>query len=306
MNQIIKRIFLLTGQSKTTKKTFIIPTSSGFVGIGLTLYCLVAGMIYSNNLVLILGILLLLTTAFCSITTNFYLHNIHFENIRFLECHADEKITCELHCKDETQFENIRLSLAYIGGKIDFRFKEKRDEKLVYQATEKISRGKYDLLYLQYSTNYPFGLFYSWKSINFRNQKLYSYPVTKRIHNFHFAKPLIEDDRKIELGVDEYQRHQKGDERNLTGRVDWKRYFSKDEVWNKEYQKLQESKYLLKITEINPKNLENDLSTMAAEVIRLAQVGHDWELVGSNHTINSKTSGNHLKLSLRELAEYGS
>jgi hypothetical protein len=276
------------------------------VSIGLTFYCLVAGMVYSNNLVLILGILLLLTIAFCSITTNFYLHDIHFDNIRFTECHADERIVCELNCKEDTQFENIQIKLSYIGGSLSFRFKEKINDTLYFEAQSKLPRGKYKLLYVQYSTNYPFGLFFSWKSINLRTQTHYSYPKSKRIHNFNFARPLIQDDRKIDIGVEEYQKHIKGDERNLTGRVDWKRYFSKDEVWLKEFQKFKESKYLLKVNEISPKNLEDDLSIMSGEIIKLAQLGHDWELVGANTVINSKNSGNHLILSLRELAEYGS
>ena len=207
MNSVINKIFLWTSKLNTNKKTFIIPTKSGLIWIGLTLYCLVAGMIFSNNLVITLGFILLLTIAFCSITTNFYIHDINFKNLYLNECHADQKMTIRLESTEKIVFENIQIKIMCEGSQFNFNFKERKDDKLTYQASRNIPRGKYQLIYLQYSTNYPLGLFYSWKSINLKDQYLFSYPVAEKIQAYTFAKPLLEDKKLIELGVDVKMRY---------------------------------------------------------------------------------------------------
>lgn len=303
MRKQLKRIIKLTGKSKSTLKTFIVPTTAGFFAIALTAYCLVAGMVYANNLVLILGILLLITTAFCSITTNFFLHDIHFKNFYFKETHANQRVYCEFECQADIQYENIKVKIFLKDQELLFHFKERNGEKVIYQADSFLPRGQYQFDFVQYSTNYPFGLFYSWKTFRMDGTTLYSYPSIYNIQKISLMKPLKQDPTEIKKGAEEFQNFLKG-EKILAGRIDWKRFFSKNEIWYKQYHQFDDDLYFIDLKTISTREREQQISQIASEMKTLKSMGLLWELKSSQSNIIDHVGFDLYKESMRELARY--
>lgn len=311
------KIFQFTGARGNGKKTYIIPTTTGIFAIALTFYTLVAGMVYSNNLVMILGILLLISTAFCSIMTNFYLHEVTFSNIHFLDSHSHQELVCEIKCKTKVDFENIILKVYTDRGAFNLKFNQRNDQLLTYHTNQPIPRGHYKIKFIQYSTTFPLSLFFSWKSQKPLQQSFYRYPKINNFQKFEFAKPLSLDQSKYEKGIDEYQQHSKGNPRFLVGKVDWKRYFGKQEVWLKNFEKQNMDLFQFDLKLLaksegksdqkdRKEKIEKDLSQIATEMKYLTQTGSNWELQTHQKVLQNQSISELYKESMQELASYES
>lgn len=317
-----QKVFTYTGLRSNGKKTYIIPTSAGLFAIALTFYALVAGMVYSNNLVMILGILLLMTTAFCSIMTNFYLHEVQMENFHFQDSHQGGQLTCHLSCQQDSQFENILLKVFLTKEKqktthqaqtpaspitqLSFRLIKQDNGRLLYQCEQELARGQYRIEFIQYSTQYPFGLFFSWKTQRIEQTHLFRYPSCKKISSLQIAQPELTDQNKRIKGIDEYHQHTRGNEQQLNGKVDWKRYFGKKEIWLKHFDRPTKERYSINLNRLPHENLEQQLSIVASELKLLAQTGKDWELRSKNKLMTQHQYTELLEESMRELARYES
>lgn len=295
------RISWMTRRAKSSKKTFIFPSITGLALISIALFSLVSGMIYANNLVLILGLLIFTLVGFSSIITNFHLDAFPDIEIKFNDFHEDEIPIIALVNSDNVEFKSLSIKCFFDKTIINFSPEPKNYQNhLLFKGHQNLCRGKYNIQYIEFSTLYPLGLFKAWR-IYRPDDLIFVYPKKLIEPKFKFAQQKPDNKKEIRSGVDEYKGHAKGAPHQLSHRTDWKKFFSLNQVWNKQFKSNQIEKYVINLNSL-PSNLdetEKQLQIICGEIYQLHQQNFEWKLISKNQSINSN-----FKESLKELAKW--
>lgn len=295
------RISWLTRKTKSPKNTFIFPSITGMALISIALFSLVSGMIYANNLVLILGLLIFILVGFSSIVTNFHLDAFPQIEVKFHDFHEDENPMMSLVNKEDVEFESLAIKCFFTESRLDFLPAQRNYQNhLIFRSDQKLKRGKYNIQYIEFSTSYPLGLFKAWRIFR-PNETIHVYPKKILESQYRYAKLNIDNKNTMSKGVDEYNGHFKGAPHQLSNRTDWKKFFSLNQVWNKQFKSNLIDKYEINLNSLssNAETTEIELQKICGEIYQLHQQNVEWKLIVKNRAIESN-----LKDSLKELAKW--
>lgn len=295
------RISWFTRKTKSSKNTFIFPSIIGLALIAIALFSLVSGMIYANNLVLILGLLIFILVGFSSIITNFHLDAFPQIEIKFHDFHEDQIPIISLVNQEDVVFESLTIKCFFEKTRMSFIPTQRNFQNhLIFKSEHELPRGEYNIQFIEISTSYPLGLFKAWRIFR-PNESIYVYPKKLIEHQFKYANFKIDNQNFITSGVDEYRGHDKGTPHQITNRTDWKKFFSHNQVWNKRFKSNQINKYEINLNSLASSqiDIEKELQIICGEIYQLKQQNIEWKLISKHQTIDSN-----LKDSLKELAKW--
>lgn len=147
---------------------YILPTIYGFWYGVMTLLSLIIAFYYQNNMTFILGFLSLVFGLVSLIQTHFHLKDVPF-NLEYIEeGHAKEQLRVEIRAQVDQTHESYGVERNKIQYKCDAR-------GVIRVTYSNHLRGKHSFENIKVFTDFPFGLFKSWRWI-FISKNYYSYP----------------------------------------------------------------------------------------------------------------------------------
>jgi uncharacterized protein (DUF58 family) len=304
LNNAISFIKAKTAKSKNTSKIYILPTLIGVYFFATAVLQLIMGVVFSNNLILLFGLMLLIFGILTAVITNFHLENIELTNLNIFSGHQNFDQIISL------TFSNKLKKQELSGLKIIVKTKEKKElsiplkslkpglQKVTHQF--KLPRGKYHIETIVISTQYPLNLFESWKNQKSSHNTFFVYP--EKLKSFtkqdYFIETEFDKGRKtISAEFSHLEKFQPGDPIN---RIDWKVFARTEELYKKVFQDHMspQQKFLLKepIT-------EKSLSEISTLISHAYENNHQWELESTDTIFHMDSGKSHFTECQRYLSE---
>lgn len=280
------------------KKVYIYPNRFGFLFFGLFCLMLIVGAAYTNNLIFLMGFILISFLFVVILLTAKNLRNIEVSNVQFKPGFPGEIVPVKVTIENTSDFEHTRLFIKLDGFENNaelFYIGPKDRTDVVLSVTLPESRGVYSIGRIRVSTSNPFGLFYSWFWYKFN------------IEHLVFPKPLgLKERPKQENEVgDEFsglKEYQVGDPMS---RISWKHMARNDQMLVKEFNDSELKQDVLSIAETKQSQFEDKLSQLALWLLEAEKGQRLYSLDLGNGHPNPSRGPKHLQDCLSELARAG-
>lgn len=278
VQQFVDYIHRKTITQTDKNRIYILPTSVGVYYFSTAIIQLVMGVIFSNNLILLFGLILLIFGILTAVITNFHLENIQLIDINFDSGHENNNLLFTLHTKWRDKIESfpgVMVYLTFKSNNKEFQLKHPLNSELIITRGEiPFPRGKYELHHIRISTRYPLNLFESWMNTSKFKKVLYIYP--KRLKKTSIPEQNIEYlggklEKVVSTEFDRIDKYQPGEPKN---RIDWKVYARTEEYFKKVYEEQLDQRTRIILSK--PYH-EKKLSTISSLITLLYEQGSYWE-----------------------------
>ena len=271
------------------KKVYIYPNRFGFVFFGLFCLMIMVGASYGNNLVFLMGFILISFLFVTILLTAKNLRDVEILDVKISPGFPGEIVPARITLANNLDTEHTQIFVKLDGypneGELQhIAANDRKDVHLSIQLPEK--RGVYNLGRIKVSTSNPFGLFYSWFWFKFDAEYIV-YPKPAGLKERPRQENQIGDEFS---GLKEYE---PGDSMS---RISWKHMARNDEMLVKEFNDSELMQDLLKLSEARQPQYEAKLSQLALWLVEAEKsqrlytlelgTGHDSPNRGPKHLQN--------------------
>ena len=278
-----------------SKKIYIYPNKFGFLFFALFCLSIAVGATYANNLVFLMGFLLISILFVCILLTAKNLRHLDILSLNIESGAPNQFTTARLKINNPTSIEKTNLFISF-GRKTKSQQissigpNEQIEIQLPFQLPNQ--RGQYKTERVRVSTDNPFGLFHSW--FWFKIEKAYLvHPKAFGPQPLPISKAMDGDEFS---GLREYK---PGDS---LSRVSWKHMAKNNELLIKEFNDTDLKAESLNLNQVHDTDYENRLSQMAAWLIEAENQGSYYSLTIKNKTTPTGSGKEHLSQCLDQLA----
>lgn len=280
-SKIVQLIKKKTASGKISSKIFIMPTRIGIYFFTTAVIQLLMGIVFTNNLILLFGLILLIFGILTAVITNFHLENIEAVDINISSGHSNSLLIAHIILNNKTSDQ--------IFSGIDIEIHLSENQKITIDNLSlgpninhssspfSLKRGSYNTKYITISTRYPFHLFQSWRNFKMPQKTFTIFPERLK----KLPQNLLEEDAEAKNGRKSYSveyshsdKFQQGDNLN---RIDWKIFARTGELYKKVFQEnlMPQQKFILR----KPVS-EKSLQEISSLITHAYECGHQWELKG--------------------------
>ena len=242
-------------KAQTRKRPFIMPTPNGFILAGVIFTLFLMGLVYANNLSLLLSFSLLSFFLGVMFKTHEQFHSVEISNISLsdgaqaiVSLRAPEFIHCELHTDKEI-------------------LKTKRSPSAEYLI--QANRGSFKVKRAKLWTNGEWGLFHVWRYIKV-NQRLHVYPTP--LHSEQISLTTTP-----KSGSETFNKHTRYVQGLQATRIDWKVYAKNEELFVKDFEEEKWESLKIDFKNFNGEK-EEKLSMMAWLVNQAHSQNSSWAI----------------------------
>jgi hypothetical protein len=200
-----------------------------------------------------------------SFITNFNLHGVQVIGLEIFDNYAKEKIKGNISIKNNTNKEKwsiyVRYNKKYISKKIFLDKKSMINESIIFPSKK---RGEYFIEKTLLDTDFPFGVFYSWK-YNKIPIKYFIYPESKDFNERFLIKNLNDSSSSKKLDTDrsdEIISLEKFKENDPVKLIDWKTYSRTGLLKTKKFGELNQQEMIFDYNNLTKLNQEQKLSQL--------------------------------------------
>ena len=277
------------------KKVYIYPNRFGFLFFGLFVLMIMVGASYGNNLVFLMGFILISFLFFVILLTAKNLRGLEISDIQVTPGFPGEIVPAKVTVSNTNDMEHTALKIRMDGFPVEADLPllaphDRVETKISIQLPEK--RGVHRIGRVMVATSNPFGLFYSW----FWYNKPTEYIV--------YPAPLgqIERPRQENQIGDEFSGLKEYVPGDSMSRISWKHMARNDEMLVKEFNDSELKQDLLDIAEAKQTQYEDKLSQLALWLVEAEKNQRLYALeVGQGHG-QANRGPLHLKNCLEKLA----
>ncbi len=212
---------------KPSDRVYIIPTKFGLAYAAGTVFMILIGAAYQNNLVNLLGFFMLALMFTSMFVTNYNLKGLEISRIENIHGFAGETLPISLREKQFAQIEGqyrIRYSWIKKSAQYDARSEiaPASDGRLLATFTAP-DRGRHVFSRIVLSTTAPFGLFYAWMVCPNKAEALI-YPRRVGDRNWTESHGAHVGEHKRAAGAEDFKEHRSYYPGDNLRRVDWRAY----------------------------------------------------------------------------------
>lgn len=224
---------------KPSKKIYIIPTKFGAAFAAGTVFMLLIGAAYQNNLVNLLGFFMLAILFTAMFATNNNLKGVEISRIESVHGFAGETLPISIVVRNRGRKSKANLEFTVRGLKKSAQYDARMiippasDTRLLatFNAPE---RGLHPLSTFVLSTTAPFGLFYSWQIVSTEAvATVYPRRIGDRLWSTDIG--MFNGEFKRASGAEDYKEHRNYQAGDNLRRVDWQAYARGRGLMTKEF-----------------------------------------------------------------------
>lgn len=263
-------------------KIYIIPTRLGLFYITITFASFMIGLVYTNNMTLLVTFLLVSFLVISMVLTNNQLLNITLDKLMISDFFSNEKGLGKIYLKNPGQNLSsfLRLELKECHQDIKLRLIEDH-----YTFHLKLPRGHHHISRIKIYSESPAGLFHAWTSWK-SPCSFYVYPTPKSIT----LTPTISAKETQVLSEEADFAHHELYQRGMNAKkINWKKFAQTDQLYWKKHEQVSRDFYHFDI-----QNMPGDIEEKLQYLSYLIQVAHSqgakWDLKVYSNKL--KGSGN--------------
>ncbi|MEZ4872716.1 MAG: DUF58 domain-containing protein [Bdellovibrionales bacterium] len=248
------------------ERIYIIPNRFGLMYGSGVIVTLIAGTIYSNNLIYMLCFFLVSLFVVAMVQTNSNLRGLNFEKIQIPLIESQGSGSAVLWLKSKNREDHHQLKIRLIENETEHEFHAEKVSALTLTpirfALHAKTRGVKKINKLHISTVFPFGLFYAWKVLPIEAYyRVYPEPMGTHAlpSSTVLAEALIVDQGQT---GDDYSQHVKYQTGHSQRHVDWKAVARGRPMLVKEFKDGLNTGYELDYSKING-DIEKRLSQLS-------------------------------------------
>ncbi len=267
---------------KPSNKVYIIPTKFGAAFATGTVFMLLIGAAYQNNLVNLLGFFMLAILFTAMFATNNNLKGMEISRIESVHGFAGESLPVSIVVRNGGRSSKSNLEFTIRGLKKSAQYDARMivppasDTRLLatFEAPE---RGHLPLSVFILSTTAPFGLFYAWQ-VAAADAVAIVYPrrIGDRNWSIDVGKSIGEFKRVS--GAEDYKEHRNYQQGDNLRRVDWQAYARGRGLFTKEFDETASSGIHFDFTRLGDLPLEKKLQQLSKWVDLAIQKGQPFSL----------------------------
>ncbi|MBJ01100.1 MAG: hypothetical protein CME67_07695 [Halobacteriovoraceae bacterium] len=267
-------------RARKKQTPYILPTGSGAIFIGVFFTLFLMGLVYGNNLTLLL--------AFCMFA---FLIGIMFKTHEMVKRYSH--ISIHLSDGASAQIKTNLLGNFHIELQSSNQTLKAQSGTGTFQINAK--RGRYPIKVIKVWTSGEWGLFKVWRYVP-GTRTLFVYPRLEQVEKSYFRE-LHQD------GAEAFHQHKRYERGQASKRIDWKVYAKKEELLVRDFKENKPD-----TIEINEKHLKGDFESKVSKMAWLVNKAHsegmDWELKLNKGTYLAFSRGvAHFKKSMEILSE---
>jgi len=296
-------------------RIYIIPTKNGLIFIGGIVAIIATGVVYNNNLVLLLGFFLFSIFIISMLGTYQNLRHLTLEAMPVPDQHAKEPTSLPLKIINKGRSQRQMIDLSPWRKELKFgqpfQLEEIRsDQQIVcHLVLAPMTRGVHYIPRISLSTVYPLGLFCAWTVLDVEGE-FFLYP--KPLGNLPLR--LAEKENKIfnsemitsgHQSIDEFFEHKKFQRSENFRRIDWKIFSRRGKLMVKSYESKTDKCFSVRFYDVPCCNEEEVLSQLSQWLSQAREREGVFELVLPNCKIPFGFGTQHYQKCQRELARYG-
>lgn len=278
------------------KKIYIYPNRYGFLFFALFALSIAIGATYNNNLVFLAGFGLISALFVAILVTAKNLRGLEILSVHVSSGFPNEKVPVAVLIKNSSHLPHTRLGISIDGqstkGELEYIGpNDTATVRLTYTLPGK--RGVHIISRVSFSTQNPFGLFYSW----------YWFHLSAKY--FVFPKPLGQKERpkRYETLGEEFSGLKEFEAGDRLSRVSWKHFAKRGDLLIKEFNESENQQDLIDIAEATQNDFEQKLSQLSLWLVEAEGSQRHYALRLSDHLSSMGSGKDHLKSCLETLAE---
>lgn len=293
---------------KSWGRLYIIPTKPGLLFSVLFIVVLILGILYSNNLVLILTFIIFSILLLSMFITHINLEQLSLNSFKLSNGYAQEILSGKFTILNETQRVRHKFSITFISEDEEFEYFCSSDSnyKLIEIQTHSNgrNRGIYKCYKIRLSTTYPLGLFYCWTYFKV-NQDICVYPKMKNQIELSLNQKVDLEESKVkdEFGSQEFTENRKHLQGEALNKVNWRLFAKYNELFVKEFKDPIANIYLLDFDNINLE-AEERLEQLSYWINKLNSKNEYWILKLKNFKSKVGTGPSHFETCMKELSHF--
>ena len=278
-------------------KVYIIPTKLGLFYIGINFATFMIGLVYTNNMALLVAFLLVSFLVVTMVLTNNQLLNTRFINLNVHDFYADQLGVGKLTLSSKSYSPHLSIEFKTLHNQSsrthNLKLQLSNDQ---YFFNLKMPRGTYQINRIKIYSESPASLFHAWSSWKTNNQ-FYVYPHPKSVE---YTPQLNAKDSPMPQEESDFSYriiYQRG---MSSKRIDWKTYAKSDTLLWKKYDVMTPDFFDFELEKI-PGSLEEQLQHLSF----LINIAHSqnamWSLKIAQENLEGK-GGDFFKLCMQKLA----
>jgi len=278
------------------QKIYIYPNRYGFLFFALFALCIAVGATYNNNLVFLMGFVLISILFVCILLTAKNLRQLQVLDLRVASGFPGDKVPVEITVENKSSIPLTRILLSICKNSTEGELPlihagDIAKVRLTVNLPEQ--RGVYKTDRVKLATQNPFGLFYSWLWIKF--------PATY----FVFPKPKGRAERPTKFTYDSgefsgLKDFQAGDR---LSRVSWKHFAKQGQMKVKEYNDSEDLHDLIDWEDAEQDDLEDRLSQLSLWLVQAQASRRHYALKLQKDLTRLGHGAEHLETCLTRLAQ---
>jgi uncharacterized protein (DUF58 family) len=256
------------------KRIYAFPNRFGFIGFLLFVVIILAGGTYQNNLIYMMGFLLLSLGLIAILQTARNLRDIEVISVHIEPHFAGQPTTAWVTIKNKSKTLKLSIAATIEEKKklatVNFDVIEPLSTVTAsVLVTLPLTRGEHQLRRLRIGTTYPYALFQTWTFLA-TGQKYLVYP--RLLEN---PPPLPE---VADAGGDDFSGHKTYEPTDNLNRVDWKIYSRQQQMMVKQFKEGAEKSLFLDWKNIEAPDFETRVSQLATWIVMAEKNGYDYQL----------------------------
>jgi uncharacterized protein (DUF58 family) len=295
---------------KKKEQIYILPTGHGYAFLASVIVMIFTGATYNNNLVYILAFSLFGVVLVAMVHTHVNLKRLTIQSVFVDDTMAGHDVavlvTLENAAKVSREWITVDQRRSKSSGFID-KVPANDTRKAVVTLPAK-SRGRYTIDFLNVSTNYPLGLFRSWKKLPV-GREYYVFPRPEGYEDINKNAMPVQGSvsQQVTVGSQhgtDFREHRSFQSGDNYRHVDWKAYARNRPLLVKHFEGEALPMYLFRVRNSSGPALERELSQMS-KWIMAANLDSAMFALDVGHGLEFGSGPEHCRTCLRALAMYG-
>lgn len=290
------------------RSTYVLPTGSGLLLIGIILLMMIGATNYQNNLAFLLTFLVVGLGLVCMVLTVKNLQGIAINLLQVPEIYAHQHASIDIKLTSQQQQSHFSLAMGTDKQHL-FLLDINHQIQQIKLPIGEFKRGYQSMPRLMICSEYPLGWLISWSYFRFTRQLLvYPQPLQppgEKIQQPHFDLGQQTEQGKAISGTQDLnglKNYQPGD--NLS-RVDWKAYARGAGLLSKEFVDYQHQPLCFSWQDYPQADQESMLGYLTYQVLQAAAKDLQYALLLPNKKIPLASGEQHRLTCLKALAIYG-
>lgn len=271
-------------EGRNQRRPFIIPSKFGLYFGGGILVLLILAFTYANQLIYLVAFFFSSFLFIVMHLTNNNIKHLYIEGLQIPSSFLDQLPKMQITLKNQHNKFFVRFIEIQVDGKIQKIVPEiKPEERLSISIPFPVTgRGLVAYPRITISTTFPFGIFYSWKRINWKNH-FFVYPSRNGEQSFPQEAQLSENEVQAVLtkanktSDGEFIMHKEYSSSDNFKRIDWRVFARKNKLFTKVYSEQQTQLIFIPVQTLlnlqSPDSFEKSLSQITKWIFE-AQKNH--------------------------------